>query len=127
VGDLGEAIDQPGHLGAELLGDVLSPDVGVLHHVVEQGGGDGGGIDELADQDGGDRDAVGDELLPAHPLLAPVGARAEAEGAVDQLEVEPIGVPFQRGPELGGQIEQGFTHRSPRVAKLVKRSPATMT
>ena len=127
VGDLGQAFHQLGHLGAEFTGDVFDLYVGILHHVVEQRGRDRGGIEELTDQDGGDRDAVGDELLPAHPLLAPVGARAEAEGPVDQVEIEPVGMLVEGGAKFGSDLESDFAHRRPWLAKLVKRSPATIT
>ena len=127
VGDLGEPVDQAGHFGAELLGHVFPAHVGVFHDVVQQRRHDRGGIEKLTDQDGGHGNAVRDKLLPAHPLLAPVGARAVAERAVDQLEIEPVGVTLQRGPKIGGKVQQRFVHSSPRVAKLVKRSPATIT
>ena len=105
VGNFGQTVDQPGHLGAEFLGHVFGADVGVFHHIVKQRGHDGGGIEELADQDRGHGNAVGDEFLAAHPLLAPVRARAEAERAIDQLEIEPVGVSLQRGPEVGSKVQ----------------------
>ena len=66
-----------------------------------------------------DRDAVGDEVLARHPLLAPVRGRAEAERPLDQLEVEPVGVPLQHRPEIGGEVEQRFrSQQSCASAKL---------
>ena len=40
--DLGEPVHDARDLAAELAGDVLGADVRILHHVVEQRGGDGG-------------------------------------------------------------------------------------
>ena len=75
----------------------------------------------------GHRDAVGDEILARHPLLAPVRGRAEAERPVDQLEIEPIGVTLEHRPEIGREVRQGSGHSRPAVAKLTKRSPAMIT
>ena len=111
AGDLGEAVHDPGDLGAELAGDVLGADVGVLDHVVQQRGGDGGAVEQLLRQDQGHRDAVGDEVLARHPLLAPVGGRAEAEGPIDEIEVQPIGVPFQHGRAGRGRVRAGSRSR----------------
>ena len=84
-------------------------------------------VQELLRQDEGDRDAVGDEVLARHPLLTPVRGRAEAEGAVDQIQVQPIGVPLQHRPEVGRQVGQGRGHSNPAVAKLTNWSPAMIT
>jgi hypothetical protein len=43
--ELGDAVDQFGHRLAELLRDVRLGDVGVLHHVVQQGGGQRLGVE----------------------------------------------------------------------------------
>ena len=107
AGDLGEPVHDPRDLGAELAGDVLGADVGVLDHVVQQRGRDRGTVEQLLRQDHGDGDAVGDEILARHPLLAPVGGRAEAEGPIDEIEVQPIGVPFQHGHQVGCELGQG--------------------
>ena len=129
AGDLGEAVHDAGDLGAELPGDVLHPHVGVLDHVVQQRGRDGGAVQQLLGQDQRDGDGVGDEVFARHPLLAPVRGRAEAERPVDQLEVEPVGVPLEHGPEVGQpRSGQGCSgHSSPAAAKLTNRSPAMMT
>jgi hypothetical protein len=110
AGDLGEPVHDPGDLGAELPGDVLRADVRVLDHVVQQRGGDGGAVEQLLRQNEGHGDAVGDEVLTRHPLLAPVGGRAEAEGPIDEIEVQPIGVPFQHGHQVGCELGQGRGH-----------------
>ena len=112
---------------AELPGDVLGADVGILHHVVQQRRGDGGAVEQLLGQNERDGDAVGDEILARHPLLAPMRGRAEAERPLDQIEIEAIGVPLEHRPEVGGEVGQGSGHSSPAVAKLTKRSPAMIT
>ena len=112
AGDLGEPVHDPRDLGPELARDVLLADVGVLHHVVEQRGGDGRRVQQLLGQDLGDRDAVGDEILTRHPLLAPMGGRAEAEGPIDEIEVQPVGVPIQDGRQRGSELGQGRGHGS---------------
>lgn len=70
------------------------------------GARDRGGIEELLGEDERDGDAVGDEILAAHPLLAAVGRRTEPERAIDRLEVEALGVTLEDGPELGRGVEQ---------------------
>jgi hypothetical protein len=94
---------------------------------VQQRGRDGGGVEELLGQDERDRDAVGDEILARHPLLPPVRGRAEAQGPIDEIEVQAIRVPLEDGAQVGGEVGQGTGHSSPAVAKLTKRSPAMMT
>ena len=122
AGDLGEAVHDAGDLAAELAGDVLGADVGVLHHVVQQRGGDGGGVEQLLGEDERDRDAVGDEVLARHPLLAPVGGRAEAEGPIDQVHVQPVGVLLQHGREVRGEFGEGRGHRVLVVRSLLQNN-----
>ena len=55
----------------------------------------------------GDRDGVGDELLPAHPLLAPVRRHAEPQRPVDQVEIEPVAVLVERRAEFRGNLGDG--------------------
>ncbi len=110
VGDLGEPVHDPGHLRTELLGDLLGADVGVFHHGVQQGGHHRYGVELLLDQGLGDRDAVGDEILPRDPLLAPVRGGAEPERAVNLLQIEPVLGPFEQGSEIRGNIGQRAGH-----------------
>ncbi len=105
----------PGDLGTELAGDILHPDVGVLDDIVQQGGGDGRGVEQLLGQDLCHRDAVRNEVLARHALLAPVGGRAEAERTVEQLEVEPVAVRLQQAPKFRrcvGEVRTGDSHRN---------------
>ena len=94
--DLGEPVHDRGDLGPELALEVGDPDVGVLDHVVQQPARDRRRIQVLLDQDARDRDAVARGRRTAPALLALVGARAELPGALDEVEVEPVGVELQR-------------------------------
>jgi hypothetical protein len=140
--DLGESVDDARDLAPELPRDVLGADIGVLDHVVQQRRSDGGAVEQLLGEDQRDGDAVGDEVLARHPLLTPVGGRAEAQGPIDEIEVQPVGVSVQdgrqRGRELGQCRGHGFlglrvrTHRAggekvpaskPESGSVADRSP----
>ncbi len=108
MGDLGEPVHDAGDLAAELGLDVGGAGVGVLHHVVEQCRGYRCRVEQLVGQNAGHRDAVGDEVVARHPLLAPVCRGAEAKGSVNQRKVEPVGVAQEgRAKLLGAVLEQG--------------------
>ena len=64
------------------------------------------GVEQLLGEDEGHGDSVGDEIFPRHPFLAPVGGRAEPKRPLDQLEVEPVGVTLQHGPQIGSELGQ---------------------
>ena len=127
VGDLGEPVHDGADLGAEVARDVLDADVGVLDHVVQQGRRDRGRVGQLLRQDHRHGNAVGDEVLARRPLLPPVRRRADAQGPLDQVQIEPVRVPREHRAEIGRQVERRSGHRSPAVAKLVNRSPAITT
>ncbi len=127
AGDFGEAVYDAGDFGSELPGNVLGPNVRVLHHIVQQRGSDGCAVEQLLGQDQGDGDSVGDEILPRHPLLAPMRGGAEAQRPLDQLEIQTVGVLLQDGPKIRSQGRECSSHNSPAVAKLTYRSPAMMT
>ena len=57
-GQLGDAIDQAGDFLAEPRLDLRQLDRRVLDHVVQQAGGDRGGVEPVAGQDVGDRDRM---------------------------------------------------------------------
>ena len=59
AGELGDAVDQAGDLGAECLGQVVAVDSGVFDDVVQQGGGDGADVEAVAGEDFGDGEGVG--------------------------------------------------------------------
>ena len=86
--DLGEALHDVGHLGAEEVGDVLVGIVGVLLHVVQQGGAYGGGAEAyllayyLRHDDG-----VHDIRFTREPSHTAVGLLGKVEGLGDYLDL----------------------------------------
>ena len=78
--ELGEPVDDEGHLRAEGTLDVLELDVGVLDGVVQQGTDDGRRVHAQPGEDAGDADGVLDEQLPGFAELALVGHLGELEG-----------------------------------------------
>ena len=83
-GQLGDAIDQPGDLAAEPRLDLRQLDRRILDHVVQQPGGDRGGIQPIARQDVGHRERmrdVGIAVVAALRAVRPLGQRI---GGVDQ-------------------------------------------
>ena len=126
--DLGQPVHDPGHFGPELPGDLLGADVRVLDHVVQQRGDDGGRVEQLFHQGLGDRDGMLDEVLARHPLLAPVGRGAEPEGAIDLLEIQPVGVALEEGPEIRCDVRQGTSHGTPSgVSDIPNNTPSPPT
>ena len=102
---LGHAIDEVGHLGAEPLLDVAEAVLGVLGHVVEERGLDGVGIDAEVGHDLGRGDRVRHVRLAGRALLALVRLDREIERAVDVAE-------------LGGRVvlgDRGHERRTKRV------------
>ena len=87
--DLGQALHQHGHVGAEALGDLLAVGLfsAVLHGVVEQGGADGVGIQLQARHDLGHGDGVGDVGVAALAELPLVELFGVVKGGLDLLEV----------------------------------------
>jgi hypothetical protein len=104
AGNLGEPINDAGYLGPELAGNVLGPHIGIFHHIVEQRGHNCGGIQQLLGQDHCHGDGMGHEVLARHPLLPPMRRSAEAEGPIDELEIEPVGVALEHRPEIGSKL-----------------------
>jgi hypothetical protein len=49
-----------------------------------------------------------------------VGGRAEAEGPLDQVEIEPVGVTLEHRPQIGRDIRQGSGHTSSWVARVAR-------
>ena len=78
--ELGEPVDDEGHLRAEGTLDVLELDVGVLDGVVQQGTDDGRRIHAQPGEDAGDADRVLDEQFPRFTELPLVGDLGELEG-----------------------------------------------
>src|SRR5258705_11991667 len=69
-----------------------------------------------------------DEGLARPALLTLVRRRADAEGPVDQFQVQSVRVPLQAGPEGVHAIgRRDGRHSIPSLAKLTHRSPARIT
>ena len=86
AGYLGQSVDNLCYLGAEEILDVLDGVVGVFHHVVQQGGADGGGAQPyLVAGDARHGDGVHDVRLAGAPLDAAVGLVGEVERLGDDF------------------------------------------
>ena len=84
---LGQPVDDARDLLAELLLDLGHRDVGVLHRVVQQRGGDRRRVQVQVGQDRGDGDRMHDEVLAGEPLLALVRRLRDRVRSLDLLEV----------------------------------------
>ena len=82
--DLGEALDQRADLLAELLVDLGARDVGVLDHVVQQRGGNGGVVELELGQDRRDLEGMGEVRIARGALLMAVRLHGVDVGAVEQ-------------------------------------------
>ena len=84
LGQLGDAVDELGDLGAEALLDVGQAVLGVLGDVVEERRLDGDRVDAELGEDLGRGDRVRDVRLAGRPALAVVGLDGEVERRVDR-------------------------------------------
>jgi len=85
--ELGDAVDDRGDLIAELLGQPLLGDAGVLDGIVQQGRGDRGLVEAQVGRDIGHRDRVRDVGLAGSAQLALVRLNGGGPGATDDLDV----------------------------------------
>ena len=85
--ELGDAFDDVRDLLAEALGDLGRGDVGVFDGVVQQAGGDGGGVHLELGEDLADLERMDDVGLARGAVLALVLLDAEGPGAADDFEV----------------------------------------
>ena len=81
--DLGDPLDQIGHLLAERVGDLLQRRVGVLHHVVQQGRDHGRRIEPRLDQNGRHLQGMDDERIAGGAELPGVARVGPARGRDD--------------------------------------------
>ena len=79
LGQLGDAVDEVGDLGAEALLDVGQGVLGVLGDVVQERGLDGDGSSPSSARIWADGERVGDVRLARRALLAGVGLDREVE------------------------------------------------
>ena len=106
---LGDPVDDGGHLGAELLLQLGERDPGVLDGVVQQGGGDGGVVQAEVGGDLGHGDGVGDVGVARLALLALVGLGRSSVGPDHEVTagpgvVLPEGLDDRRHLLVGGQL-----------------------
>ena len=87
LGQLGDAVDELGDLGAEPLLDVGQAVLGVLGDVVEERRLDRHGIEPELGQDLGRGDGMGDVRLAGGAALSLVGGDGEVERTPDPLEI----------------------------------------
>ena len=85
--ELGDAIDQESDLVAEVAAQPLQGVVGVLHGVVQQGGGQGLRCHAELRQDGRHRHRMGDVRLPGLPLLTGMSLLGHLIGPHDETGV----------------------------------------
>ena len=104
LGQLGDAVDELGDLGAEALLDVGQAVLGVLGDVVQERRLDGDGVDAELGQDLRRGDRVGDVRLAGRALLALVGRDREVERLADRLEVGARVLGEDRGVQLGAHL-----------------------
>jgi hypothetical protein len=84
--ELGGAVDEAGDLGVEAVGELGGGDAAILLDIVEEGGGDGVGV-ELEGCDGlGGVEGVDDVGLAGLAELAVVLFGGEEEGALDEVD-----------------------------------------
>jgi hypothetical protein len=120
---LGQAVDDGRHLVAELPPDSVQAEVGILHHVVEQGGLQGGGIHPQVGQDVGHPQGVVDERLAGLPELALVRIGGEFEGP---LNLPDVGLRVV-GPDLAEKAVQALGLGRPGGDEREAREQATPT
>ena len=85
--ELRHAVDHVGDRPAERRLDLGLGDGGVLHHVVQQRGGEPLRVDAPLRQDARDRERMRDVRLARLAVLAAVGGLGELERALDELDV----------------------------------------
>ena len=101
---LGDAVDEVGHLLAELLAQSLDGVAGVLDGVVQQRGHQSGGVHAQFGQDVGDGQRVGDVRVAGMAQLGGVLLVGDLEGALQQLQV-------RLGIDLAVHRDQRLEHR----------------
>ena len=98
--ELGDAIDEQGDLVAEVAAQSFQGVVGILHGVVQQGGGEGlRGHPELG-QDGRHRDRVSDVRLAGLAPLTGMRLLRHLVGAHDETRIG-LGMIGAQGPHEG--------------------------
>ena len=105
--ELGDAVDHVGDRLAERRFDLRLGDRGVLHHVVEERGGEPLRVEAPLRQDARDRERMRDVRLAGLAELAAVGRLGELERALDERDVRRR----QVMAEVSGELRD-FRHAS---------------
>ena len=87
LAQLGDTVDEAGHIGTEALLDITQRVLGVLGHVVQDGGRDRHRIESQLGQDPGHRQRVADVGLAADAPLLAVRFDREGEGGRERGDV----------------------------------------
>ena len=112
--ELGDAVDHVGHRLAERRLDLGLGDRGVLHHVVQQRGGEPLRVEAPLRQDAGDRERMRDVRLAGLAELAAVRGLGELERALDERDVRRRQVVAEVSGELG-DFRHGARDRAAEV------------
>ncbi len=111
--DLGHAVDERRNVAAERALHVSQALVGVLHHVVEDGGLDQGFVRARAEklrQDGRDRHGMADVGLPAQPDLGAVRLGSKLVGRADGIGIDGAARPAERLEERSQGLVGDLSH-----------------
>ena len=109
--ELGDPVDDLGHIVAEAAGDVGLGDRGVLDDIVQDRAHDGVGIQMQLGEDLRRRDRVGDVGLARDARLALVGGGAELGGFADALDL--LGAAGRCRPWLSSSLTPGVPRLAP--------------
>jgi hypothetical protein len=104
--EFGDAVDDGGDVGPEVLGDVGQGDFGVLHRVVEQGGGDRHVVEAQPGQDAGHRQRVRDVRVAGTAHLVLMGLLGQFVGPLDAAGLA-LGMAFQKRRQQRRQLGRG--------------------
>lgn len=112
--DLGDAVDEVGDLVAELPAHLIERHLGVLDGVVEEGGGQSGGLRAEFGEDEGHRERMGDVRLAALAELAAVRGLGEDVRPAQHREVGLGMVGAVRLGHMADGVRQSVTGRRSR-------------
>ena len=122
LAELGDPVDQLGHVGTELVAHLLASHVGVLDGVMEQGGDQRVRVQAEVGEDARHRHRVTDVGLAAEPRLALMGALRQRVGANQHLallltEVRGLGEEFVERHLPDGTRELANSNSRNRLAR----------
>ncbi len=119
---LGDAVHQRAHLGAEEALDVVEAGAGVLHRVVQQGRRHRGPVEAEPGADAGAPERVGDEGLARVAQLGAVPVLGEGVRAPHRVPVD-VGVVRGDLPDELLELRLGRLERQPDVREVLGHAP----